>query len=206
MAVFGLCILLFSLNLNNFNTSLVTNMEKKFYVCNSLVSLNLSSFDISKVTNMKFMFYDCTSLIFLNLQNFNEINDKNLEVTNMFYNINIRLIYCLNIDKNQNIRGELEKANILSNNNNVCTDSCFTENMKLSISIGSCITNCGYSNNNEIFEYNNICYSKCPENTYISPYNEYLCLKIKNCEKLNKYHNYDDVLIMFHKVIIIILS
>ena len=51
-----------SLDLSNFNTSSVTNMEKMFYGCDELNSLDLSHFNISSVTNMEKMFGNCWKL------------------------------------------------------------------------------------------------------------------------------------------------
>ena len=59
------CISLSSLDLSNFNTQNVSNMESMFYNCNSLSSLNLSNFNTQNVTNMKSMFYWCNSLLFI---------------------------------------------------------------------------------------------------------------------------------------------
>ena len=42
-----------------------------FYYCSSLILLNLSNFDTSQVTDMEDMFSHCSSLISLNLSNFN---------------------------------------------------------------------------------------------------------------------------------------
>ena len=50
------------LDLQNFNTSSVTNMGGMFYGCTSLVSLNLRNMNTSSVTNMAYMFYNCYSL------------------------------------------------------------------------------------------------------------------------------------------------
>ena len=68
--MFSGCRSLESLNLSNFNTSLVTNMNQMFYQCYSLKSLNLSNFNTSLVTNMVQMFMDCNSLELLVLSNF----------------------------------------------------------------------------------------------------------------------------------------
>ncbi len=46
-----------SLNLNNFDTSKVTNMKGMFCGCYSLISLNLNYFNTSLVTDMQGMFY-----------------------------------------------------------------------------------------------------------------------------------------------------
>ena len=188
--MFGECKLLFSLNLKNFNTGLVTDMEGMFTGCSSLVSLNLSSFDASKVTTIKGMFYDCSSLIFLDVNSLIEPKNQNIDFENAFKNINRQLFLCVDIEKNNNIKLILQRDNLL--NNNDCQDSCFLENMKLSINVKGCIVDCSYSSYNELYEYNNICYSECPENTYISPDNEYLCLKKLNCEQYNKYYNYEN--------------
>ncbi len=60
--MFGSCTSLTSLDLSNFNTSNVTNMNGMFGSCTSLTSLDLSNFDTSKVTSMINMFNGCTSL------------------------------------------------------------------------------------------------------------------------------------------------
>ena len=65
------CNSLKSINLSNFNTSSVTNMEYMFNNCNSLKSINLSNFNTSSVTNMRYMFENCNSLKSINLSNFN---------------------------------------------------------------------------------------------------------------------------------------
>ena len=62
------------LDLNNFDTSKVTNMLGMFKDCRSLTSLDLSNFDTSKVTNMSYMFYSCSSLTSLDVSNFDTSN------------------------------------------------------------------------------------------------------------------------------------
>ena len=64
------CSSLTYLNLSNFNTSLVANMDSMFYYCSSLTELDLSYFDTSTVIKMGGMFGECSSLISLNLSNF----------------------------------------------------------------------------------------------------------------------------------------
>ena len=72
--MFQYCKTLKTLNLSNFNTSNVTNMNSMFYGCESLETLNLSNFNTSNVTNMNSMFCDCESLESLNLSNLNTSN------------------------------------------------------------------------------------------------------------------------------------
>ena len=52
-----------SLDLSNFYTSSVKNMNNIFEGCNNLISLDLSNFDTSSVENMNNMFYGCSSLV-----------------------------------------------------------------------------------------------------------------------------------------------
>ena len=63
-----------SLNLSNFDTSKVTNMQYMFSDMTKLTTLDLSNFDTSKVTDMKYMFNEMYSLTSLNLSSFNTSN------------------------------------------------------------------------------------------------------------------------------------
>ena len=63
-----------SLNLSNFDTSKVTNMQYMFSVTTKLTTLDLSNFDTSKVTDMKYMFNEMYGLTSLNLSSFNTSN------------------------------------------------------------------------------------------------------------------------------------
>ena len=68
-----------SLNLSNFDTSKVTNMYGMFDGMHNLANLNLSNFDTSKVTNMGSMFLNIKSLTSLNLSNFDTSKVTNME-------------------------------------------------------------------------------------------------------------------------------
>ena len=74
-----------TLNLSNFDTSQVTNMSNMFAVTPKLTTLDLSSFNTSKVTNMERMFYGMRNLTILNLSNFNTSNV--MSMSNMFSNM-----------------------------------------------------------------------------------------------------------------------
>ena len=58
------CSSLTSLDLSNFNTNNVFNMQCMFAKCSSLTSLNLSNFNTSKVDSLRFLwiFDGCSSL------------------------------------------------------------------------------------------------------------------------------------------------
>ena len=73
-----------SLDVSNFNTSNVTTMKNMFSACSGLTSLDVSNFDTSKVTDMYQMFYSCNKLTSLNVSSFNTSNVTNMR--QMFYN------------------------------------------------------------------------------------------------------------------------
>lgn len=80
-AMFGLCSILTSVDLSNFDTSKVTDMSDMFNQCTNLTSLDGFDFDTSNVTDMQNMFYGCTSLRDIDLQ-FNTSNVT--DFSNMF--------------------------------------------------------------------------------------------------------------------------
>ena len=100
-AMFCNCNSLTSLNLSNFNTQNVTNMNYMFYKCNSLTTLDLSNFNTQNVINMEAMFFGCSSLISLNLSNFNTQNVINMEA--MFFNCNSLIALDLSNFNTQNV-------------------------------------------------------------------------------------------------------
>ena len=68
-----------TLDLSNFNTSQVTSMVDMFSGMRKLITLDLSNFDTSKVTNMETMFYGLSSLTTLNLSKFDTSKVTNME-------------------------------------------------------------------------------------------------------------------------------
>ena len=60
--MFNKCSSLTSLNLSNFNTINVNNMNGMFSECSSLNSLDLSNFNTINVKDMKYMFFECSCL------------------------------------------------------------------------------------------------------------------------------------------------
>ena len=79
--------LLTSLDLSNFDTSNVIDMQLMFYECKSLTNLKLgNNFNTSKVINMSNMFSDCNELTSLDLSTFNTSNVTNM--SKMFFACN----------------------------------------------------------------------------------------------------------------------
>jgi surface protein len=68
--MFGGCSSLTELDLNNFDTSSVTEMHSMFNGCSGLSKLDLSSFDTSNVKYMSDIFFGCSSLEALDLGGF----------------------------------------------------------------------------------------------------------------------------------------
>ena len=172
------CSSLTTLNLINFETSYISDMGRMFYNCISLLSLDLNSFDTSNVYNMNHMFYNCSSLIFLNLNNFN--TSKVSKFDSIFSYCNESLIYCINLET-----VKLFSSKLINITNNNCADICFMDSHKLIVEERKCIIICDDENN--MFEYNGKCYESCPNGTYFSLNNNYLCEDIL-CEH---YYNYE---------------
>ena len=66
------------LDLSNFDTSKVTDMQSMFSGMSGLTSLNLSNFNTSKVTDMQHMFHGMSKLITLDLSNFDTQNVRQI--------------------------------------------------------------------------------------------------------------------------------
>ena len=81
--MFVKCKALTSLNLSNFNTEKVTDMQGMFKECSDLTSLDLSNFNTEKVTDMRGMFWECSNLTSLNLTRLN--TEKVTAMNGMFY-------------------------------------------------------------------------------------------------------------------------
>jgi surface protein len=82
--MFFSCTKLTSLDVSNWNTNKVTNMQSMFNNCNNLTSLDVSNFDTSNVESMYQMFQDCSNLTSLDVSGFN--TNKVIHMGSMFYN------------------------------------------------------------------------------------------------------------------------
>ena len=76
----------YKIDLSDWDTSYVNDMNSMFNNCNSLNYLDVSGFDTSNVTDMNNMFYNCNSLTYLDVSKFNTSNVTNM--SSMFYNCN----------------------------------------------------------------------------------------------------------------------
>jgi len=166
--MFSYCLELTSLDLSNFNTSIVINMKNMFSYCLTLTSLDLSNFNTSKTTDMTYMFSDCFNLEYINLINFNENN--NLKLLSMFDNTPNNIIICIN-ENNTKIYSEIKFKACYSID---CTNNWKSKQKKLIYKNNSeCIENC-INNSLYKYEYNGICYDNCT-NGFIDINNTYIC-------------------------------
>jgi surface protein len=133
-SMFENCHSLISLNLKNFNTKKVVNMNKMFYNCTSLISLDLRSFDISLVANAENIFNNCNSLLYINLISFEE----KYNYTNLFENISSDLVYCIDEVKSPTISKAFKSHGLINN----CSDICFLDTKKINIEKRECIIYC----------------------------------------------------------------
>ena len=174
-AMFAGCSSLISLDLSNFETSNTFDMNLMFSECSSLKSLNIANFNTSYVDDFSGMFYSCSSLISLDMTNFIIRDDSEVITDYMFLDCNFNLTYCVNDTSNS------EFSSQLSSFNNDCFYVCSkNSNKKFIIQYNKCFDNCSQSNDYK-FEYDRMCYEKCPNGTKPSLNNEFLC-EIRNDE------------------------
>ena len=177
--LFSNCYKLTSVDLSNFDISKVKNMRGIFYRNYELKYLNLQNFNTSSVSNFRGMFEDCTSLIYINLYSF--IIKQNAETKSIFHNTPTYLKICIN---------DLETQKVLESHGKKfnCSDKCFSnENNKIDLKQNLCVESCNESDYK--YEYGKYCYEICPETTFISNKNEYLCL---DKTKEDNYYYFDN--------------
>ena len=159
---------LITLDLNNFDTSSVTTFYCIFYNCSSLISLNINNFNLKSAEAIDYMFYGCTSLISLDLYNF-DTTKINL-CCDFFIFIN-HLIIRINETKAANINQYI-KSTFIKNSSDICFINPSHKLIKDN-EIKKCVNNC-IDETKYKYEFKNICYDKCPENTYY--FNEIICI------------------------------
>jgi len=190
------CYSLTSLNLSNFETSNCYSMSGMFYGCKELISLDLSNFNTINNDGFSFMFSECKKLIFLDISNFDTTNAEymmemfnncsNLEyinfsnyidgrysnMTDMFNGVPNNLTYC---SKDETLMPktleQLKDKNCIIND---CSDIWRIKQRKAIMEKSICIYDCSEDNEYK-YEYKNICYKTCPNETYLSE-NGKICL------------------------------
>ena len=138
------CPKLSSLNISNFNTSKVTDMWGMFDDCPLLSSLNLSHFDTSKVTDMGIMFQGCLGLEYINLKYF--IENFSLSVDSIFSKVPNNVIVCLN-ENSTKILAKIKEKNKYS----IDCSECWR--IKEKKTVNKTVVCSDYHNNDILYRY-----------------------------------------------------
>jgi hypothetical protein len=160
--MFNDCTKLNYVNLSLIDISLVETMAYMFKNCQKLERIDLSKLNIASLKSMNNMFNDCNSLLFVNLKS---LKINGIEISNMFKedsNENLKLCY------DENLASDLkEKYPSLTNE---CNNTCFKESTKIISELNECVDDCSTKGGIYLYEFNDKCYEKCPENTTLSDY------------------------------------
>ena len=171
------CHALKTLDLKHFDTRKATSFENMFFNCIALTSLDVTSFNTQSVNNMKLTFNKLEKLIFLDLTSF-DIYDST-DVTTILDNCNSDLIICYNKSRvSQDFKDQANKYKI------GCYEICMSYSKKYILDTETCINDCETESTHK-YEYNNVCYSSCPNKTEPDSATSFLCVDCK------KYYNYD---------------
>ena len=111
--MFAGCKNIISIDLTNFKSENVENMDYMFYNCQNLKNINLFSIKTEKVNNMNYMFYGCNNIKVLDLSSF--IIKKNINMVNIFGNsgeLNYFNFYSLKYKNNDN-KNDISKTKFL---------------------------------------------------------------------------------------------
>ena len=157
-SMFSGCSNLIFLDLSNFNTLSTSNMNNMFNGCTNLISIDLTNFNTTSLNSLDKMFNGCKNLISLDLSNF--ILSSKSKFVSLLDDCNPNLKYCIN-DNNNSLLSYINSNYDFQENN--CDDICFYKHKKIIFETKTCILNCEgiYK-----FEYNNLCFSSCPNGTH----------------------------------------
>ena len=140
---------------DTFDTNVVENMEEMFANCRSLTSLDLINFNTSSVTKMNSMFSGCEKLSYINFTKYNEKDD--VDISNILDLVPENIAICVNEDSQaSNLKALLSTKSCALI---TCSNSWKSLQKKIVVENGTCVDNCS----NYKYEYDNKCYSTCPE-------------------------------------------
>ena len=168
--MFSGCSSLKSINLSSFSTDLVENMDSMFSQCSSLKSLNLSSFDTSSLNSMINMFKGDQNLEYLNFYHLSE--NSNLDYGSLIFGLSDNLVLCFK-EIPSFILSQLEDLKCPKED---CSGNWKENQLKIISENGECIDKC-INDDNYTYEYEGICYNKCPKGTHQINSSEFICEK-----------------------------
>ena len=170
--MFGYCHSFTSLNLSSFNTLSLNDMRSMFDSCYNLTSLDLSNFNFKNIKEMPYIFNECIKLEYINFSYFDDRDMYFDSYTNTFREVMDNLVYCIyNSSDNEQIRNELSFRKCSVND---CSTNWKNNKKKIIPEKGMCINDCVLDNLYK-YEYEYICYDKCPKGTHSNKKNIYLC-------------------------------
>ena len=161
-----------------------------FYCCDSLTSVNLINFNTSQIQSFEKVFMNCSKLQYINMNNSN-INNNSFITSNPFNDISFNAVICTEKSENNLLYHYIKNSFGLKLD---CSGNWKPRTKKINES-NIYVEKCNIFNISEIFndvnityqilyyhltfpylyEYNNICYNKCPLGTYIYKNNKHLC-------------------------------
>ena len=142
-----------------------------FYECKYLSFLNINNFNTTKVTDMSGMFSGCLSLVSLNLSKF-EIS-QNTKYDKILTSISGNLIYCIKDEIYEIIKSQIDEKRCIIKDNN-CFNGWSKKSYKYIEGTDKCIEDCNLTQNYK-YEYRGNCYSICPSGTTSLYNNNFLC-------------------------------
>ena len=170
--MFGYCHSFTSLNLSSFNTLSLNDMRSMFDSCYNLTSLDLSNFNFKNIKEMPYIFNECIKLEYINFSYFDDRDMYFDSYTNTFREVMDNLVYCIyNSSDNEQIRNELSFRKCSVND---CSTNWKNNKKKIIPEKDMCINDCVLDNLYK-YEYEYICYDKCPKGTHSNKKNIYLC-------------------------------
>ena len=154
---------IYAIDLSNFNIGKATDISGMFYESKKLKYLDLSNFDSTSLTSVRALISYCDNLVYLNIKKL-KLNSVLLHWTLEFTSPNLKI--CINDASSRN-----QLKNKYNDKTYNCGDTCFNKKIKIDLKTNKCITSC------DKFDYNNICFDKCPYSySLINNNNKYLCV------------------------------
>ena len=167
--MFAYCHNLTSIDVSRLDNSQVVDMQGMFYSCYKLKYLDITHLKSTQATNLKSLFgYDVT-LEYINMSNFKILNGDETYHLEMFNEHHKNLKVCL-ID----LYTELLLAPQIYDFNYDCSDKCFPKTYKYDLCDRVCYEYCSLTRCK--FDYNDVCYYRCPNTTYEPDDREYFCV------------------------------
>ena len=157
------------INLENINTSSVETMLSLFDACYKLTSVDLSKFDTSKVKTLRLMFWNCRNLKFLDLSNFD--TSQVTDIYSIFWGCESLIYLNINSFKFNKTISRINAFYGIASFVKYCINDTETTNILLNNDTNSnCSDDC-FKSNIKIDINNNDCLDSCIKNGYKYEYN-----------------------------------